>query len=105
MSDQFDFGDGTWEQAAPVIRMTLENLDHTVNGNGKPGIKADVAELRVIAATSLKWVRGIGIALGIAIAAMGVYVAYLQINHRVSRSDQPSAETQNQSVPQTTIKE
>jgi hypothetical protein len=94
MSDQLDFGDGTWEQAAPMIRTTLEQLEKTVNGNGKPGIKAEVAELKVIAATSLKWVKGIGVVLSLAIALAALYVGYLQLSHRISQTEPPRATTE-----------
>ena len=101
MSDQLDFGDGTWAQAAPLIRTVLEQFERTLNGNGRPGLKTEVAELKTevaeikaIASASLVWVKGIGVALGIAIAAAGLYVAYLQLSHRISQVDIPHAKTE-----------
>jgi hypothetical protein len=100
MADSIDFGDGSWAQSAPTIRSTLTHLVKEMDGNGTPGVKAEVAELKSIARVSLLWIKGIGWAVGIGIAAGGLFIAYLQLNHRISQTSPPPITAKDQKQQQ-----
>ena len=46
MSDQLNFGDGSWDQAKGTIFTTLQGLKSDMDGNGKPGLKDDMQSVR-----------------------------------------------------------
>jgi len=91
MSDQLNFGDGSWDQAKGTIFTTLQGLKSDMDGNGKPGLKddmqsvrTDLSEIKAYGRASAFWGRVIAWSLGAAIALGSLYIAYFEAHHHVS---------------------
>lgn len=75
---ELEFGDGSWEQAYPLVRSTLIALHKDINGNGKPGLKEDMNTLKAYGQATLFWIRGI---FGLLLAGGGLATIYMVWHH------------------------
>ena len=91
MNDFLEFGDGSWEEARGVLISTIRSHQNDLNGNGKPGIKSDMEEVKqtlvkieTFGRATAFWGKVIAGLLGLAIAGAGFYIAYFEEHHHVS---------------------
>jgi hypothetical protein len=100
VSDDLDFGDGSWIEAKGTVISTLKSLHSSVEGNGKPGIKKDVSDVKMSMATLMAygrattfWARVAAALLALALTAAGFYFNWFENHHKVIRQDDPPAVT------------
>lgn len=69
----------------------LESLDILINGNeDHPGLRSQMATLLAYGSATMFWAKAIAWILGFAIASGGLYAAWFESHHKISKSDPPN---------------
>ena len=91
MNDLLEFGDESWDEAKGLIFSTVKRVHNDIYGNGKPGIKADMEEVKqtlikieTFASATAFWGKVVAGLLALLIAGGTFYVAYFEAHHHIS---------------------
>lgn len=99
LKEQQKYMHGTNQDDIQEMKERIEALDCMINGNESiPGLRTEMATILAYGRASAFWGKVAAGLLALALTTGGLYVAYLELHHRISSNEQPHVVSE--SVPQ-----